>query len=825
METMTFLPEFLRQFSRRVAYSVLVCASLAASAQTPTPAQIEQFKRLPPAQQQALARQMGIDLDSLMQSSNPQPVISEMPTSSTRMSSQSSLENELPVEEGETKEDEDAPALKPFGYDLFDQARDSFMPAVDVPIPADYVMGPGDTIVVQLYGKENGSYSLVVNREGQVQFPEVGPINLAGLKFSAAQQVVNQAVSEQMIGVKSSVTMGALRSIRVFVLGDARYPGSYTVSSLSTMTNALFSSGGVDVIGSLRNIQLKRSGELITTMDLYDLLLKGDTSKDERLLPGDVIFIPPVGNVIAVDGEVKRPAIYELKNEKTLGEVVRLAGGYTTEAHPPASHVERIDKKGNRTIVDVDLSDRKGRSMAVANGDLLVVETVLDTLENIVTLDGHVKRPGRFNWHKQLRVSNLVPTAYALKSNPDLEVAMIVREQQPTRRIEVLYFNLAAAISNPGGNDDLVLQPRDKLVVFGYGEDRGEELVETVDTLEAQASKYEKAKVVSIRGRVRFPAKYPLSEGLTLKQIIEVAGGLDEFAYGLEAEVTRYHYGDDSEQFIEHIPIKLADSAAESTLLEPNDSVTIKRIPNWIAPESVTIEGEVAFPGVYTLQRGETLNDVIKRAGGLTPFAYAKGAIFSRESLRKLEAERLEDLQDKLEADIAAAELEKQEGSTKALTADANDILKDLRGVKPQGRMVIDLPAMLDGNDIADVQLVDGDKLLVPRFKQSITVVGEVQYPTSHLYEKKLDVDDYIERSGGLNKRADKDRIYVVKANGRVFLPDRGGWFKRGGVDIEAGDTVVVPLDADRIESLTLWTSVSQIFYQIALGAAAVNSF
>lgn len=822
---MTFSPELLRRLARRFTIAFIACASLATNAQTPTPAQIEQFKRLPPSQQQALARQMGIDLDSLVQSTNPQPAIGE-PAGASNIPRQGQPEEaDQETAEVDTDEDPEKRSLKPFGYDLFDQARDSFMPAVDVPIPADYVMGPGDTIVVQLYGKENGSYSLVVNREGQVQFPEVGPINLAGLKFSAAQQVINQTVAEQMIGVKSSVTMGALRSIRVFVLGDARFPGSYTVSALSTMTNALFSSGGVDVIGSLRNIQLKRSGELITTMDLYDLLLNGDTSKDERLLPGDVIFIPPVGNVVAVDGEVKRPAIYELKKENTLGEVIKLAGGYTTEAHPPASHVERIDKKGNRTIIDVDLSERSGRKMAVANGDLLVVETVLDTLENIVTLDGHVKRPGRFNWHKQLRVSNLVPSAYALKPNPDLEVAMIVREQQPTRRIEVLYFNLASAISNPGGEQDLILQPRDKLIVFGYGEDRGEELGETVETLEAQASKYEKARVVSIRGRVRYPAKYPLSEGLTLKQFIEVAGGLDEFAYGLEAEVTRYHYGDDSKQFIEHIPIKLADSATESTLLEPSDSVTIKRIPNWIAPESVTIEGEVAFPGVYTLQRGETLSQVIQRAGGLTPYAYPKGAIFSRESLRQLEAERLEDLQDKLEADIAAAELEKKEGATKASTAEANDILEDLKGVKPQGRMVIDLPSMLQGEEVADVQLVDGDKLLIPRFKQSITVVGEVQYPTSHLYEKKLDVDDYIERSGGLNKRADKNRIYVVKANGRVFLPERGGWFKRSGVDIEAGDTVVVPLDADRIESLTLWTSVSQIFYQIALGAAAVNSF
>ncbi|WP_317931742.1 SLBB domain-containing protein [Halioxenophilus sp. WMMB6] len=801
-----------------------LCCMNGAFAQTA--AQIEQFKSLSPAQQEAVARQMGIDISAFGgQSTNSQPNIAEPVTPRSALPLTELPEGALLTDEETAllEPEEDEPPLKAFGYDLFEQPLDSFQPAVDVPIPADYVMGPGDSLVVQLYGKENASYSLVINREGQVQFPEIGPINLAGLKFSRAQEVINQTISEQMIGVKSSVTMGALRSIRVFVLGEVLRPGSYTVSSLSTMTNALFASGGIDTIGSLRTIQLKRAGKLITTLDLYDLLLKGDTSDDARLLPGDVIFIPPVGVTASIDGEVKRPGIYELKHEKTMAQLVALAGGYLATAYPSAGRVERIDSLGNRTVVDVDLTSSAGKQASVSNGDALMVASILDTKENIVTLEGYVKRPGDFNWRQGLRVSDLVPSVYALQNNPDLSIGVITREVQPTRKLEVLYFNLGNAIQAPGSIDDVALQPRDKVTLFGYEEDRGETLLETVDTLQLQANKLNKSKVVTIRGYVRHPAKYPLQTGGNLESVIALAGGLTEYAYGLQAEITRYHIGDDVRQIVEHIPVNLA--GGEMPALEPGDAITIKRIPNWVKPETVVIEGEVLFPGEYTLSRGETLSQVLARAGGLTGFAYAKGAVFTRESLKALEAKQLADLQANLQADIAAAELEQQSAKVASQTVDAESLLDNLKAVKPQGRMVIDLAAIVAGKQSIDVELVDGDKLFIPRHKQSITVVGEVQFPTSHLYEKKLDIRDYIDRSGGFNLRADKRRVYVVKANGRVFLPERKGWFHRGGVKIEAGDTVVVPLNADRIESLTLWTSISQIFYQIALGAAAVNSF
>ena len=255
------------------------------------------------------------------------------------------------------------------------------------------------------------------------------------------------------------------------------------------------------------------------------------------------------------------------------------------------------------------------------------------------------------------------------------------------------------------------------------------------------------------------------------------------------------------------------------------DRLNIRRLPDWSPEQTIELSGEIMFPGKYTIRRGETLSDVIARAGGLTKQAYPQAAVFTRKDLQQLEEQRLTELKSRLEADIAASNAEQQSTTQKIGTQDAQQLLKNVSSVKPLGRMVINLSEIIKHDPQQDVRIVDGDKLYVPRFKQAVTVVGEVQYPTSHLFQKKLSVQDYIDRSGGLNARADKSRIYVVKANGMVYLPDSSSWFSRGDVNVQPGDTIVVPLDADRIKSLTLWTSVSQIFYQVALGAAAVASF
>lgn len=804
-----------------------------ASSYTPTPAQIEQFKSLPKAEQERLARQFGFDLRQLQsdvtaQSSlvepaqtDAQPRRSVEPYEPTGLTQLPAHPPAIGQEQGISRKP--SKALKAFGYDLFQNNASAFQPNIDIPVPADYIVGPGDTFVVQLYGKQNAQYSLEVSREGVIQFPEIGPISLAGLKFSQAQGAIERTVSEQMIGVKSAVTMGTLRTIRVFVLGDAVQPGSYVVGSLSTMTNALFASGGVNEIGSLRNIQLKRQGQIVTTLDLYDLLLNGDTRNDTRLQPGDVIFIPPIGTTVGVDGEVRRPAIYEIKQEKSIGDVLRLAGGMMPTAYPQASRVERINEQGDRTVLDVDLSTHQGRAQPIKAADVVRIYSVLDTQENIITIEGHVKRPGITAWRSGIRVSQVLGGIRELLPNPDLNAALVLREVPPARKLSVLLFNPGEAFSRPGSAEDVPLQPRDTVIIFDLETDRGKQMEPIVQRLRTQADRLNRQKVVSVAGNVRFPGNYPLTDGMSAQHLIRLAGGLSQNAYDLEAEITRYSLDGQQRQQINYIELPLASSSQQQ--LQPEDRINIRQLPEWTPEETIELTGEVMFPGRYTIRRGETLSQVLQRAGGLTDQAYPQGAIFTRKELQSLEQQRLRELKERLERDIAAANIEQQDDKEKVDVQDAQQLLKNIENLKPLGRMVIDLPAILANTQQQDVRIVDGDSLHVPRYKQSVTVVGEVQYPTSHLFQSKLTVQDYIDRSGGTNIKADKSRVYVVKANGRVFLPQKSSWFSRDMVEVEPGDTVVVPLDADRIKSLTLWTSVSQVFYQIALGAAAVASF
>ncbi|VUD66446.1 Polysialic acid transport protein KpsD [Thalassocella blandensis] len=824
-------------FRTLVLFLTFCLSSSLALAQAPTQQQIEQFKRLSPEQQRALAESMGIDISQYV-GTGGSATTSSMPSEpvsgrrqSTTLTSDNGDEIEKITAEGtdlpslrEDNEEEDTgdEPLKLFGYDIFQYGAESFTPATDIPIPADYILGPGDTIVVQLYGKENTTHTLTLNREGNVNFPNIGPVSLSGLSFDYMKNKIDEIVREQMIGVKSSVTMGSLRTIRIFVLGEAQIPGSYVVGSLSTMTNAIFASGGITKIGSLRNVQLKRAGKVITTLDLYELLLNGDTSKDSRLLPGDVIFIPPIGKTVGLAGPVKRPAIYELKHEKTVEQVIALAGGLLPTAYVPASKIERITDTGEKTLVNLDLSTEKGRTYKIQDADVLRIYSTLDTMRDIVKLEGHVKRPGGFAWRENIRFTDIVPTVDDLLPNPDINIGLILREARSTRKLQVYLFSPKDAFASPKGALDPILKPRDSVMMFNYEDDRSESLAEIVEQMKTQADFNNREQVVHVFGSIRFPGIYPATNDiLTARELISLAGGLSESALGSGAEITRYAIDQDRNRVVMHMDVDLNTQNPE---ILPGDTLRIKQIPLWQKRESVEILGEVLYPGVYDILQGETLLDVIGRAGGLTQHAYAEGAIFSREELRALEQERLESLKGKIESDIAAARLEQSQNAKDINEAEAEEILKNIDRSEALGRMVIDLPAILNNPNSFDFELADGDLLQIPRFKPSVTVVGEVQHPTSHFFNKQYSLKDYLEMSGGTKQNADKKRIYVVKANGRVYTPQRSVWFKSRSKRLEPGDTIIVPIDTDRVDKLTMWGSVTTIMYQAALGVAAIGS-
>jgi polysaccharide biosynthesis/export protein len=733
-------------------------------------------------------------------------------------------------------------SLKPFGYDLFQGIPSTFAPVSDIQVPLDYLVGPGDTLNIQLYGNEPATYTLTVGRDGRVNFPKLGPITISGMSFEAARATIESRVAQQLIGSRVSVTMGNLRSIRVFILGEAEKPGSYTVSGLSTMTNALFVSGGVKKIGSLRHIELKRNGQLVTVLDLYDLLLHGDTSVDRQLMPGDVIFIPPIGKTVSVDGAVRRPAIYELKGEKSVAQVIDVAGGLMPDADEKLVQMERILPSSLHEMRNIDLTSNLGRTFELANGDKLRVPVIRPTLENSVTLTGYVFRPGAFEYHKGLRLSDILGSFDELRPNADRHYIMIRREVPPEEKVEVISADLDRALAKRGSAADPELQPRDKIFVFDLSASRERIVAPIVRDLELQANPDEPSELVSVNGKVKAPGRYPLEPGMRVSDLIRAGGSLEDSAYGGEAELTRYEVSDGKARESTFIPVNLdairrGDRSADVEL-KPYDILVIKPTPLWETPGSIILAGEVRFPGKYPIHRGETLHSVLLRAGGFTDQAFEEGAVFIREELKQRERDQLDLLTNRMQSDLASLSLEAIAGSVATSNgggansaassiAIGQQLVTQLRESKPVGRLVIDIPKVMKGRPGVsdDVLLRDGDKLLVPKQSQEITILGEVQSPTSHVYEAGLTRDDYIAKSGGITQKADRKRIYVVRANGDVISGERRGWFRRSKlVEIHPGDTIVVPLDTERVRALPLWQAVTTIIYNLAVALLAVRS-
>jgi len=905
--------------------SVLCLASGAAHAVTPSPQMIEQFKTLPKAEQERLAKQYGLDpamLTSGSQTSQEgfdnQSIINPREVEDEKV--KELKEQQLIVEEVtqflKDQKDKDTKKLQPYGYDLFEGEPMTFAPVSDIPVPGEYLVGPGDNIKVQLYGKENKEYDLVISRDGNIQFPELGPISVLGLKFEDLRKTVTARIKQQMIGVESNITMGELRSIRIFIAGDAYKPGSYTVSSLSTITQALFVAGGIAEIGSLRNIQLKRKGKLIGTLDLYDLLMRGDASNDMRLRSGDVVFIPSVGGLVSVDGEVRRPAIYELKGKESMGEVIAMAGGLKGGAYPRSSSIERYNKQGLKSIKNVDLTTDEGRAAIAKEGDIVQVKTATMQFEDAITVVGAVVRPGKYQWYQGQKVSDLLPSVWGdLEPSADLDYAIIIREINKHGDIEVHQFAPSQAIVNKSTEHDLTLSPRDIVMVFNFNDDaqnrfelnklvreRVEKVVQLVgdsslskDLFKAGFSQLENQKlsnrsqlggvvvakeqveddealaikgevnrmmanlfedpelikfsglmnrsellypiimklnhqsrsgegvqVVAVKGQVYHEGMYPLAVNARISEIVEAAGGLKEGAYTARAELTRTITVADGSS-ITHKNIELLSALngdkSSNLLLKGRDILTVMTTPEWQENKSVEIRGEVRFPGVYNIRRGETLKDVVERAGGFTQFAYLPSSVFVRESVRQQEQLEIKKLADQLRRDIATRGVSKDGDVVNY--SDVQMMLTDLENIEAVGRLVVDLSAISIGIEQADLQLEDSDVLYVPSTKQTIAVMGEVQHAATHRFKDGLTLDQYLNMSGGVRERADDGRTYVIKANGSVMLPSRSMWFS-GEDSLQPGDTIIVPLDTEYKDNLALWTQVTSIIYNTAVAFATV---
>lgn len=730
---------------------------------------------------------------------------------------------------------EGADALKPFGYDLFKRAPSTFAPVTNVPVPADYVVGTGDQFDVQLYGAQNRNFTLAVGRDGKVNFPELGPISVAGQRFTDVKATIEARVARQIIGVQAALSMGDTRAIRVFVLGEANKPGTYTISGLGTITSALFAAGGVKPIGSLRKIQLKRQGVVVRTLDLYDLLIRGDTTDDTKLLPGDAIFVPAVGPTVSISGEVRRPAVYEMKGETSVADLVALAGGLTPEADFSKVALTRIDDSRRRVVVQIDPTSVAANAEKVHNGDFLKVARLRPTLDSGVVLSGFAFTTGPVAWHEGMHLTDVIHSVDELQPNADIHYLLIRRELPPDRRVAVLSADLGEALKSPGSAADIKLYPRDRIVVFDLQSGRDRVIRPIMDELRLQSTLKTPSEVVRVNGRVKVPGEYPLEPGMRISDLIRAGGSLQDAAYGAEAELIRYDTAGGQARNTVFINVDLTavmrgDPKADLRL-EPFDLLSIKELPQWADQQSVQLDGEVRFPGSYAIKRGETLRSVIERAGGLTDTAFIDGSAFTREELRRREQEQIDNLATKLQRDLAILALQsvaasQGNGGSAAITV-GQSLISQLRGTKAVGRLVIDLPRAMKakaGSEY-DIVLRGGDRLFVPKTEQEVSVIGEVPNATSHLYRSGATRDDYIALSGGATRRADKGRIYIVHANGSIIAHEGGRWFARVDETIKPGDTIVVPLDTERLPPLPFWQAVTSIIYNVAIAAAAVHSF
>ena len=728
-----------------------------------------------------------------------------------------------------------AEGLKPFGYDLFGKKPPStFAPFSNVPLPSDYIVGAGDEIDVQLYGNQNRTLKLIVSRDGHVNLPDIGPVNVSGQRFTDVKAALEARIEHQLIGVRASVSMGDTRAIRVFVLGEAKRPGSYTVSGLATVTSALYAAGGVKTVGSLRNVQLKRDGELVRRLDLYDLLIRGDTKDDAKLLQGDVIFIPPVGATVGIDGEVRRPAIYELRGESSVAELLQLAGGLTAEADRTTVTLTRIEENQHRVVLSVDVAAFT-RAQTLRNGDLVQVAHLRPTLDSGILVQGHVYSAQAVAWHEGIRLTDVVRSVDQLRPNADIHYVLIRRESPPDRHVSVLSVDLGLALASPGTAADPELMPRDRITVFDLASGRDHVIQPVMDELRLQGNAQKPSQVVHVEGLVKVPGDYPLESGMRVSDLVRAGGGTADSAYGQSAELVRFEVVNGQSRRIELVNIDLVAAlhgdASANLELQAFDSLTVKEVPEWREQETVVLRGEMRFPGPYTIRRGETLKSVINRAGGLTAYAFPEGSVFTRDELKRREQQQLDLLADRMQRDLAILALQSaaanQAGAATAMSV-GQSLLGQLKNAQAVGRLVIDLPKLERSpmGSTYDVVLHDGDTLIVPRYQQQVTVIGEVQNATSHLYNPKLGRDDYIALSGGVTRRADRAHIYIVRASGNVISGEGSSrWFDyRASVPIKPGDTIVVPLDTEHIPALPLWTQVTQILYNVAIAVLAVNS-
>ncbi len=721
----------------------------------------------------------------------------------------------------------DSTKLKRFGSDVFTN-RDGLtggignrsMP-VDLPIGPDYVLGTGDGLTINLWGGISQSFARVIDREGKIALPEAGSLVVAGLTLQQARSNIEGALKSQYHNAQVDVTIARLRTVRVYVVGDVQRPGAYDVSSLSTPLNAIYEAGGPTGVGSLRIVRHYRGQQLIREVDLYSFLLHGVRMDDERLEAGDTLLIPPAGPQIAIFGMVRRPAIYELKGNSTLKEVLDDAGGVTVAAALDHITVERIDANKQRETVSLE-SPSSGTpasaveriaAFSVKDGDRVHVASILPYSERAIYVEGHVVRPGKFSYRDGMQLSDVIHSYQDLLPEPATQ-GEIVRLVAPDFHPETIQFDLADALI---GNTNPSLQPFDTIRIRGRYE---------VD-----------APQVAIRGEVLRPGSYAMSQNMTPAKLVSMAGGFKRDALLSTADLASYTVQNGEKVVSQRASIHIDNDAFDKVPLKPGDILTIHQLSGWNdIGASAILEGEVTYPGSYGLQEGEHLSSVLRRAGGLRDTAYASGAILIRNQVKDLEEKTKVELIHQIETSSASARLAPNLGSgdqtalLQAATQQQAEVLKQLKSQPASGRLVIHISADINSwaGTPADIEMHAGDVLTVPKRPGFVLVSGQVYNAAALTYVPGKEASWYLRRAGGTNDVANRKEVFVIRANGSVIGRRSGEWYGTNVLStrLDPGDVIVVPQKI--IGGSLFWKNlltVAQISSSIAFTAAVAGVF
>jgi len=684
-----------------------------------------------------------------------------------------------------------------FGASIFRGVPSTFAPIEDVPVGPSYILGPGDELRLQLSGQIDQQLDVTVDRTGAISVPGLGSVHVAGLAYSQLPAFLNTQLGKIYRNFTLNVNLGSLRTIQVFITGAAARPGSFSISSMSTLTNAIFASGGPLSQGSLRDIQVIRNNAVIDHFDLYDLLLKGDKSKDISLATGDVIFIPPVGPQVAVLGSVSNPAIYELKGDTTIDGLLTLAGGETTLANGSTVRLERIFDHTMLTIQDANI-DRRSSELLRA-GDIISVSSLIERFRDAVTLRGNVANPGRYVWHQGMRISDLIPNKESLitrnywrKLN---QLGQGVQEfpQQQEGSLQV----------NTSASDQTSTNAKGA----GTSADSGGNSVGVALTASNSAFS---AKTDVILGAPDIDWTYAVIERQSTQD--------------LKTSLIPFNLG----------KVVLDGDPSQNLELLPGDVVTIfsnadVRVPSSQQTRFVRLEGEFIASGVYSVLPGETLHGLLHRVGGLTPDAYLYASEFTRESTRRVEQQRLSEYADELEAQVSNTTANNQARSisasdsaaASASAVAAQDVVARLRRIQPIGRIVLDLKPNSSGiESLPDLALEDGDRFVVPRVPDNVNVEGQVYSANAFVYTSGEHVIDYMKRAGGPDRQADRKRTFILRADGSVVSRQYDDVNRAA---IYPGDTIVVPPNIDRRSVWQRFIDIASIVGNFGIGIAAID--